>query len=350
MKHRVRKKQTAALLPVPIRRVLLAAFLALPAAVRAAPPPDWVTRGVEAVYPREAYIAVTGRGKTAKLAEKDADAALSLYCIAEVTTVSRSRQTLTSDTGLYARLDSETFVHSVTRLFALRHTAPWYDRGEKTYTVAAYIDRAEAWAIFEPRVRREAEEFRALWRAAESETAALKSYFDYKRALEHTRRGDFVNTMNFGEILYPQKMNALAGDIRQNIARLGAKLNEARNMAAVFIQCPVDFESAVSTALARLLSAEGLPVTADKRRAAAICTARVDEGFQRVEGTGYFYYPRISVIITDRSGNALFSYSAAPGKQAAMNPEVAKRRAYGELAAALESDFSGEMNRQLGVR
>jgi hypothetical protein len=343
MKHRLCQKQ-AALVPALLFAALLASCATAPAA-----PPDWVTLGVDAVYPREAYIAVTGFGKTAKLAEQDAGAALSLYCIAEVTTVSHSRQTLTSDTGLQVRLDSETFVHSAMRLFALRHTAPWYDRIEKTYTVAAYINRAEAWAIFEPRVRREVEEFRALWRAAESETAALKSYFNYKRAREHTRRGDFANTMNFGEVLYPEKMNALTGDIWQNIPRLSAKLNEARSMAQIFIDCPADFESVITTALAKLLSAEGLPITADKRKAAAVCTAAVDEGFQPAEA-GYFYYPKISVSITDSAGNALFSYSAAPGKQGAMNPDVAKRRAYSALAAALENDFSGKMNRELGVR
>jgi hypothetical protein len=155
--------------------------------------------------------------------------------------------------------------------------------------------------------------------------------------------------MNFGQVLYPQKMDALTGDIWQNIAQLSAKLNEARSMAQIYIDCPADFESAVTTALAKLLSAEGLPITADKRKAAAICTAAVDEGFQPAEA-GYFYYPKISVIITDSAGNALFSYSAAPGKQGAMNPDVAKRRAYNALAAALENDFSSEVNRQLGVR
>jgi hypothetical protein len=75
----------------------------------------------------------------------------------------------------------------------------------------------------------------------------------------------------------------------------------------------------------------------------------VDEGFQRGDD-GFFYYPKISVIITDTRGVALFSYSASPGKQGAINAEVAKRRAYGELAAALESSFIGEMNREFGVR
>jgi hypothetical protein len=332
--------------------LLLCAALSISCATTPAAPPEWALYGVDAAWPREAYIAATGCGGTTKQAEQDAYAALSFYFIAVVSSRSYSHETWTSDAAHYAKYkssDSETFVHSTINLFALRRSSLWYDPYEKTYYTVAYIDRAEAWAIFEPRVRKEADEFRALWRIAESESAALKSYFDYKRTLEYTRRTEFANTMNFGDVLYPQKMNALISDMRENTAQLSSKLNEARSMAKIFINCPLDFESSITAALAKLFSGEGLPVTTDKSNAAAICTVTVEEGFWRSEGVGDFYYPKIGVIITDISGNALFSYSASAGKQAAMNAEVAKRRAYSALAAALENNFSVELNREFGV-
>jgi hypothetical protein len=317
-----------------------------PVLVSAGPPPDWITLGVEEVYPKGAYITACGRGKTAKKAEEDAVRALGLYLSAEVSSIVYDRESYSSKTGYDAEAYSKTLVKSEMKLFAMRQAGAWYDGGKKTWRALALIDRAEAWAMFEPRARKEADEFRSLWKAAESEKSALKSYFDYRAAYNFARRDEFVNTMTFGEALYPKKMDALNADVRKNTAQLSTKLNRARNAAQIFISANKDFESNIKGTLTKLLSGEDLIITVNKKRAAAICAATVDEGFKRVEA-GYFYYPKISVTITDTRGAALFSYSASADKQGAMDADVAKRRAYGALAAALENNFIGKMNGEL---
>jgi hypothetical protein len=323
-------------------------------------PPEWVTLGVEAVYPQEAYIAVEGHGKSRKDAEEDALAALSRYFLVEVVAnasaftraihidVIENGRTKTTDTDIEV-ITTQRYVQSAEKLFAVKCAKPYYNESEKLYTAVAYINREEAWRIFEPRVRREADGFRALWITAESETATLKSYFDYRAAYNFTRRDEFIHTRSFGEVLYPSKMNSLTRDVSESDARLPAKLNMARSMVNIFISINKDFESNITGTLTKLLSGEGLIITGNKKQAAAICAATVDEGFQRSDA-GYFYYPTISVIITDTRGIALFSYSASPEKQAAMNADAAKRRAYQAVADTLKNNFVGEMNREFGVR
>jgi hypothetical protein len=350
MKNRVCQKQRAAVFPACLWRFVCAALFASCAATPAAPP-GWFTRGAEAAFPRDAYIAEEGRGTTAKLAEQDAYAAISRYFFTRVTSRTQSRQTWASGAGYEAQVSDEALVQSAVKLFTLRRTAPWYDRGEKTYSVVAYIDRAEAWTVLEPRIKKEVDEFRALWHIAETETIVLKSYFDYKRAGAHTRRQEFTETVGFGELVNARGTAALTAEIRGNIAGLSAKLNEARNMAQIRVECPRDFESLLSTAIAKSLGEEGLVITTDKKMAAALCTVTVDDGLQRGEGDGVFFcYPKCGVVITDNAGRALFSYSSAPGRQNGMTADVAKRRAYGAIAADIERDFIARLNKGLGVQ
>jgi hypothetical protein len=328
--------------------LILSACVSAPVA---APTPDWVTNGMEAAYPQNAYIAVEGRGNSRKAAEADALAALSRYFISNVETITQTAQVFSSETGISEHLSERNFVHSASKLFAVRYSSVWFDAHEKLYIVIAYIERDEAWRIFEPRLRREADGFRALWDIAESETAPLKSFFDYKAVQNYIKRDDWINTVNFAEVLQSEKTKAIMKDALEKQAQLSAKLNTARSMASVYIETNSDSESNITGMLTKLLSGEGLNVTNNKQRAQAFCAVTVDEGRMVREkdsgqnSIGEFYFPKIKVVISDKQNQTLFSYSAAPGKQGAVSADVAKRRAYQALAAALESNFLEELNK-----
>ena len=106
-------------------------------------PPEWITGGIDAVYPRSQFIAQEGRGKTRKDGETNALAALSYYFITEVETSAQSSQSLSTGTGTGVRssanVNTATFVKSNTSLFAVRYSAPYYDARTKEYSVIAYF-------------------------------------------------------------------------------------------------------------------------------------------------------------------------------------------------------------------
>lgn len=163
-------------------------------------PPDWVTQGLEAVYPATEYIAVEGQGTTLSQAERNALGALSIYFVSEVTSRAEVSQTI-SKTGTNQKyniqLHDETFVKSSAKLFAVRYAASWRDKAENKYATVAYIKRNEAWAVYEPRIRHESDIFRALWRTAESETEPLRSFIAYKAAMNYADRNSLMSAIFF---------------------------------------------------------------------------------------------------------------------------------------------------------
>jgi tetratricopeptide (TPR) repeat protein len=54
------------------------------------------------------------------------------------------------------------------------NTALRLNGAEKRWQTAAYLDRGEAWAVYEPRFKKQADAFRALYHAAETETDPFK--------------------------------------------------------------------------------------------------------------------------------------------------------------------------------
>ncbi|MDR2480989.1 MAG: hypothetical protein LBD07_01670 [Spirochaetaceae bacterium] len=311
-------------------------------------PPQWALRGVDAQYPPQEYIAQEGRAKTKQAAGAGALGALSHYFETEITVTARSTQSLVSGGTSLSTAQTASFVRTASKLFAVRYSAPYYDPYSKEYAVVAYINRGEAWNIFEPRARRAIERLRALYRTAESESAPLKAYFEYEAARRYARGAEFVSTLSFGETLHPENMKRLTGPARAEMDALGSKTEQARAMASIALECTKDFESKIAGTLTALLSAQGLTVTNNRKNASAVCEAAVDEGYQYREGTGHFYYPVLTVTVKNKNGGALFSYSVQAGKQAAMQADVAKRRAYGALAAALERNFIEEFYAGLG--
>jgi hypothetical protein len=166
--------------------------------------------------------------------------------------------------------------------------------------------------------------------------------FHLRAALRYTQSADFGAADIFGQILYPAKMNAAFSAVRSDTASLPQKIDDARRNADIYIDCPVDFESAIANAFSRALASEGFPVAKARAGAAAICTITVDEGMQQRD-LGIFYFPSLQAVFTGSSGT-LFTYNASAERASAVTADVAKRRAYTALAEAVQKTFSAEFN------
>ncbi|AEF86345.1 hypothetical protein TREPR_3856 [Treponema primitia ZAS-2] len=298
------------------------------------------------MYPADTYIAQHGQGQTREAAEASAAAAISRYFISEVRSATGilefERQTngVTTETQLAAT--SEILVNSQTELFAVRYAEAWFNKAEKQWETTAYIDRAEAWAIYEPRFQKQAEALRGLYQAAETEGDLFKKALLWGVTNRYAQSADFEAAYSFGQILNSAKMNVVFSVVRSNTASLPQKIDNARRNADVYIDCPVDFESLIVNAFSRALISEGFPVAKTRAGAAAVCTITVDEGMQKRE-LGIFYYPSLQAVFTGSSG-ALFTYNASAGSASAVTPDVAKRRAYTALAEQVQKSFSTEFN------
>jgi hypothetical protein len=231
-------------------------------------------------------------------------------------------------------------VQSQTQLFAVRYTEAWYNGRASEWEVLAYIDRAEAWAIYEPALRQKAQTFRNLYRAAEADGEPIKQFYLYQAA-----RGsmpELERLLGFARVLHPRKAAAFS-DVSEAAAALAQKTAAARTGTRIYIDCPADSEAAVYSALARAFGGLGFTAEQDKEAASAVCEAAVNENAQKLEA-GTFYTPGITVTLRGKSGT-FFTWSAAAQRAGAFNPDIARRRAYAALAQRIDETFAGEFTR-----
>jgi hypothetical protein len=278
------------------------------------------------------------------MAEVAAAAEIARFMTSQVQATTGYSMTSSETNGNAAeRLETinEAYVKTQMDLFGIRYADDaFYDKAQREWHTVAYIDRAEAWLVYEPRFKRQADSFVNLFDAAESETDLFKKTLRHQAALNYSRGGDFESASLFGQLLYPEKMNAGFAAVRTKLASLPQKIDSAKRGAAVFIDCPHDFESLLYNAFSEAFAAQGFPVAKTRTGAAAVCAVTVDEGEQKRD-SGFYYYPSLQAVLNGKSG-AIWTFNAQADRAAAVTPDVAKRRAYTALAAQVRVTFAAQ--------
>jgi hypothetical protein len=330
------------------------ASLTLSCATAPAPVPDWAASpsAIREVYPDSDFIAREGSGATLEAAKAAAAAEIARFFTSEISARSGGRASMIQQNGEVTEIleiINDAVVRSQIDLFGIRYAEnAFYNKAEKEWQTVAYIDRNEAWTVYEPRVKRQADAFEAFYAAAEQESGQFRKALRFGAVAAYMRSEDFVEDFVkkevFGQILHSQKMSDSFDGIRAKIAAIPQKIDDAKRNASVFIDCPDDFESLVTNAFSRALSAEGFPVTKDRNGAALVCAVSIDEGRQERDlGTfsAIFYNSSLQAVFTDALG-AIFTFNATADRASAVTPDVAKRNAYTALAEKVAESFSIE--------
>ena len=325
--------------------VFLATVFTACTSVQVTTPPAWVNNA-QAVYPREVYITGRGSGSGRQEAEGQALAAIALHFNREVEVLRSARVVLTERDGVFTServIEEKTLVESSTRLVAVRYAEdPWYNPATKTWETIAYIEREEGWLAYEPTAQRQAGIFLNLVKAAEEETEPFNAVLRYGTAMAYERGAEFNTVRNFAQVLHSTRANLLFAEADLVLAGLLERQINAREKAVIFIECPVDHDRIVYQAMVTALGNAGF-ATESNRNTGTRCIVRVEEGRQ-VHDSGIIYYPSLTATISGSNG-AIMSFRVTGGRAGAINPDLAKRRAYTSLAIALEGAFSSELQR-----
>jgi hypothetical protein len=293
-------------------------------------PPEWKLNPQQ-VYPDSRYIAQSGQGPTKTAAENAALAAISRYFTSEVEAVSGYRQTESTANGTQKSteyFEDSAFVRSQTELIAVRYTESWYNQAEKRYECMAYIDRAEAWSIYEPVLRQGVEAFISLYQAAETDQEPFRQISLYSAAHREALKSlpEVSPKLSFARTLDPQAAKQF-DDVFTNAASVPQKIRSAKSRSTIFIQCSSDVDGTVYSTVSKALSAEGFPVTTNKDAAAVICEVSISENRQTLPA-GTFYTPSVNIIMNGKT-QSLYSFSTSVDERiGANNPDVARQRAY----------------------
>jgi hypothetical protein len=322
----------------------LACILLLCACATTKQPPAWAF-DAEAAYPPDKYIAQKGRGADRQKAELSALEALSRYFVTEVrsaTSAAGSYREKDGDVSRGISVDEQVFVRSQTKLFAVRYAEAWRNPSLGEWETLAYIDRAEAWGLYEPGLRQKAGPFESAYGAAQAEAEPLKRLYLYSRC--RLMAAELPALLEFAQILYPPGATRYSG-MGKAAADLAQKIDEARGAARVYIDCPVDFEGALSGALGRAFGEAGLTLEKDKARAAVVCAVEVQGNAQKQQ-EAVFYRPALTVTLKGKT-ETLFTWNTAADRAGGFNPDVAKRRAYAGLAQKIGESFTREFEKQM---
>jgi hypothetical protein len=310
-------------------------------------PPPWLLN-TGAVYPYERFIAQQGRGATREEAERAALSMIAGYFQQEITNERSTRAawvTAGDITEETRRTEESVIVRTQTTLIAARYAEdPWYDRAAGEYTTVAYIDRAEAWTAYEPQAKKPADALLLLYEAAGADAQPFVQALRYSAAQQYAGSAEFGAVRSFAQALNPAKAASLYRDADAALAALPEKIATARQNASVYVECPVDTDGMVYNAAVAAFGAAGFPIAGNRAAASAVCLIRVEEGKQTRE-SGVFYYPELSGTVNGNAGS-MFSFTARAERQAAQNPDMAKRRAYTALAAALKEALPAQLNRE----
>jgi hypothetical protein len=305
------------------------------------PPPAWKLNPQQ-VYPNSRYIARNGQGPTKTAAEDAALAALSRYFTSEVEAVSDYRWTESTVNGVGTStgyIADSVFVRSQTELIAVRYTESWYNREEKNYECMAYIDRAEAWKLYEPVLRQGVDPFISLYQAAETDPEPFRQISLYSAAQKEALRSlpEVLPALSFARIINPGAAEQYDA-VFTGAASVPQKILSAKSRSTIFIQCNSDVDGTVYSAVSKALSAEGLTVTTNKNTAAVVCEVNISENKQTLPA-GTFYTPSVNIIMNGKT-QSLYSFSASVDERiGANNPDVARQRAYTALASAIGKTF-----------
>jgi len=331
--------------------VLSALLIAACASAPSVPPPEWALN-IDSVYPREKYIAQIGWGATQKEAERSALGAIARFITSEVRSSSELRVNMLEADGAASQkreINEEVFIESQVNLSHVRYVQePYYNKQRKKYETVAYLDREEAWGFYAPRFTRLAKAFVELYDSAAAEADPLKAAILYGKAAAYSQSEEFSDAENFGQMLYPQKMDETFSDVRKKLQALPDELAQAKQNTVVYVDVSSDNESRVKNAVVKCLNKAGFAAGKDKN-VLATCLVKVDEGYKKTD-SGVFYFPSAVITLSGRKAGEVFSCAVSAGKQAAINEDVAKRRAYTALAKAITDNFNKELNKSLEVK
>ena len=307
-------------------------------------PPPWAGN-IRGTYPPELFITGLGEGASRADAEAKALGEISFYFVREIRAEQSSRTSWLERDGVSSS-ESQTgesiLIESQTRLVAVRYAEdPWFNPAKKAWETVAYINRDEGWTAYEPDAVKQANAFMALVQAADEETEPFNRALRYGAAAAYGESAGYRTVREFAQALHPGNAGRLFAGADAASAELARKDLAAREQATVYIECPTDHERMIYQAMVKALGTAGFRAE-NSRNAAVVCLVRVEESAVK-EDIGVFYFPTLSGTFSGANG-ALFSFRIAAERQGAMNPDLAKRRAYTALAAAVERSFANELN------
>lgn len=304
--------------------------------------PVWVT-DCKAAFPDDAYLAQRGSGKNAEAARSDALMQLSTYINTSVeANLTTSIANSVTDGKISERTDVSSIISlssSVSDLFGLQFTEPFYVKKSKTWYAVAYIDRAEAFTRYQPELEDARSAFTASYDLARNEADPLTRCWYMTQSWEEGKA--FLAALEYADLIFPAQAKKYKAD-RQLVTGMKADISASLKSATYLLEVEGDYGDIMTTAVSNILQSVGL----QEVRMHPVYTVQVQINDNASSGSKTISItPAVTVsFINTQTGAVSYRYSyKATEKETAYAIETAYKRCFPQLAedlkSALPADF-----------
>jgi hypothetical protein len=260
--------------------------------------------------------------------------AISRYFKQNISENTASLTTVNSEGQSNNTINNEVFIKSQTELFAVHYSQSYFNEPSNEWETVAYIDRDEAWKIFEPQLKEKTDVLDSLYSDAESEPDFFRKAILFSRANKYAEENNMGQILSFALTLHPG-FSSFYSFIREELADIPVKIARAKDFSLTYIDCEKDFGNIMLSGISKAL--EGFSVTTDKDEAIYVCKAELTENMSELPA-GTFYKPVVSINIMGKNGG-IYSFTTELGRVGASDRDIAKRRMYLAVANAIQERF-----------
>lgn len=305
---------------------------------------------IEAAYPKALYIARIGMASSGAKAGVLAEGELATYFTHTVRSESTAQQKMESAAG-ETTTDSRMIVREVTveslmNLFAIHRTTPFFDKDRNQYVCCAYIQREEAWKLYESQLFSSRERFFSFYKPAQNEKDPLKKMLLLKRTEDVA--AEYRGVLDFARLLSPEKESRYAED-RVMMAQLERDKERAMADSVMRVVVSQDDSNRILRCVTELLAQEGFSLT-DRKEKAVYEVHVVVEQNKALHDDMLTAEPGINVSIRSGAGQ-IFSYGKTCQRVTGFSAAEAlvNKKIYAALEQELRSTFLPELRTALAL-
>lgn len=271
--------------------------------------PVWY-KNLEKEFPIEKYIRATGSGSTEKKARTEAvsNIALSFKTNVKVlnSAISDLQNSVENDKTEYSQKDNlhkEFSAETEAEFYCLQFTNSYYDKKQKKYFVAAYIDREAAYSVYKSKIDPLVTEMYSTWYGSKEEEESLYRCFLLHKA---SLLGVMIRTyVDNAVIICPSMYDSFDGVLYQ-IGIINSEIETQKNNISFSVECKEPKGQNLIHGVASILEEAGFVYTT----ANATYKIKIEIQFtEEVYEAGEFVRPSVSIMISNKNGVPVDSYS-----------------------------------------
>ncbi|MCK9169078.1 MAG: hypothetical protein M0P01_01540 [Treponema sp.] len=297
--------------------------------------PVWLT-DTEKAYSQKNYITAVGEGENRHEAETDAVNYISLYFQTKTDIHCEAVREYNETAAIFAKSQSLTehsVISSDAEFFCIHFTDPYFDEREKKFTVLAYIDRAEAAAVYGVKIDENMNDIHTILSCAEKQPEILYAAVAYKNAeIIAAVTGELIHN---AVLVNPSSREKYLTD--EKLLSSVPSLLDAEKNAMTFCVKSVSYDDRqITDTISSVLEKDGFSNSPDKY----IYIVFYDLVFREEKhDTAAFVYPTLKISIQNKQKKVIESYSKVYEKCGHLNLEGAYTRAVMKITDDINKNF-----------